>query len=593
MVSKLSLKLPLALLLSLLLFACSEPPPPTEVTPTAPLPAAEAAASRQAMVTTANPHATRAGIEMLEAGGNAVDAAIAAHLVLSLVEPQSSGIGGGGFMLIHHAATGETRVVDGRETAPAGARTDMFLDANGAPLPFRDRVQSGHSIGVPGAIALYHMAHQRYGFLPWARLFEPAIELAEQGFEVSPRLNMLLGQMSNFTSIAENPDTAAYFFPTGEPLPVGYVRTNPDYAATLRAVAERGPEAFYTGAIAATIVARAQEAPLAGALALEDLAQYRAVLRDPVCGPYRSYRVCTVPPPSSGVAVLAMLGLIERFSPDGATNTAEGWSAFIDAMLLGYADRDHYVADADVVEVPTAALFDPVYLDERAAARPAPGTAPAPGDPGAVLDGIPMIDRWGRDDTGAVTGTSHLSVIDGDGNAVSFTASVEFAFGSQRMAGGFILNNQLTDFSALPDINGRPVANAVAPGKRPRSSMTPTLIFDADGSLFMVTGSPGGNSILAYTVKSILGVIDFGLSAGEAIALPNVVARGLPVRAEKDLISEELLEALSAAGYGMDTSRGENSGLHPIVVRPGGLEGAADPRREGVATLVELPAEPR
>jgi gamma-glutamyltranspeptidase/glutathione hydrolase len=587
-VLKLVLRLSLVLL-SLALLACSEPPPPAAVTPTAAPLATASGPPRQALISSANPHATRAGVEILEAGGNAVDAAIAAHLVLSLVEPQSSGIGGGGFMLIHHAATGDIRVVDGRETAPAGARPDMFLDADGVPLPFQDRVQSGHSIGVPGAIALYHLAHQRYGALPWARLFDSAIALAEQGFEVSPRLNMQLGQISSFTRIAENADTAAYFFPDGEPLAVGRIRTNPEYAATLRGVAERGPDAFYTGPVAAAIVARAQEAPHGGTIDLEDLAQYRAVLRDPVCGAYRSFRVCTVPPPSSGVAVLAMLGLIERFTPDGAPDTAAGWGAFIDAMLLGYADRDHYVADADVVEVPTAALFDPVYLDERATARPAPGSAAAAGDPGAVLDGMPIIDRWGRDDAGAATGTTHLSVIDGDGNAVSFTASVEFAFGAQRLAGGFILNNQLTDFSAVPDINGRPVANAVAPGKRPRSSMTPTMVFDADGDLFMVTGSPGGNSILAYTVKSILGVVDFGLSAADAIALPNVVARGLPVRAEQNLIGDELLKGLTAAGYTLDTSRGENSGLHPIVVRPDGLEGAADPRREGVATLLTLP----
>jgi gamma-glutamyltranspeptidase / glutathione hydrolase len=546
------------------------------------------AAAREAMVTTANPYATEAGAAVLEAGGNAVDAAIAAHLVLGLVEPQSSGIGGGGFMLIHHAASGETKVVDGRETAPAGARPGMFLDDSGAPLSHRDRVQSGHSVGVPGAIALYHAAHQRYGALPWPQLFGPAIELAERGFEVSQRLNLLLTQMAAYTNIDENPDTAAYFFPDGQPLPVGFVRTNPDYAATLRAVAENGPEAFYAGAIAEAIVARAQQEPRPGALATSDFADYRAVLREPVCGPFRGFRVCSVPPPSSGVAVLEILGLVEQFAPDGTSDDAAGWAAFIDAMLLAYADRDHYVADGDCVDVPTADLADPRYWQARAGARPPPGARARPGDPGAVLHGTPIIDRWGRDGTAEVAGTSHLSVVDGAGNAVSFTASVEFAFGSQRMAAGFILNNELTDFASMPSIDGQPVANAVAPGKRPRSSMTPTLVFDADGELFMVTGSPGGNSIPAYTTKSILGVIDFGLDAAAAVALPNVVARGLPARIEQDRAPARLVEALRAYGYAVDATQGENSGLHPIVVRRDGLEGAADPRREGVATRVVL-----
>jgi gamma-glutamyltranspeptidase / glutathione hydrolase len=579
---------PLAVLLLLIWLpaGCGTPTPTAGAAVDEPAAANGAAQAREAMVTTANPYATEAGVAMLEAGGNAIDAAIAAHLVLGLVEPQSSGIGGGGFMLIHHKGRGETRVVDGRETAPAGARSDMFLDEEGAPLSHREAVQSGHSVGVPGAIALYHAAHQRYGQLPWAQLFEPAIRLAEAGFEVSPRLNMLLAQISRYTAIDENPDTAAYFFPGGEPLPVGFVRDNPEYAATLRAVAEHGPAAFYVGPIAEAIVARAQQAPRPGTLTTDDLAAYEAVLRDPVCGPFRGHRVCSVPPPSSGVAVLEILGLVERFAPEGIDDDAAGWSAFIDAMLLAYADRDHYVADGDFVEVPTAELADPRYWQARAAGRPAPGNAAGPGDPGEVVHGTPFIDRWGRDGTAEVAGTSHLSVLDADGNAVSYTASVEFAFGSQRMAAGFILNNELTDFAYVPTVNGRPVANAVEPGKRPRSSMTPTLVFDADGEVFMVTGSPGGNSIPAYTTKTILGVIDLGLSAEAAVALPNVVARGLPVRIEQDRAAPELVDALEAKGYVVDASAGENSGLHPIVVRPDGLDGAADPRREGVASRV-------
>jgi gamma-glutamyltranspeptidase/glutathione hydrolase len=576
----------LILLLCPLVFGCGNVPYADDTT-------SGAEGAREAMVTTANPYATEAGIAMLEAGGTAVDAAIAAHLVLGLVEPQSSGIGGGGFMLVYDAATRSTRVVDGRETAPAAARPDMFLDAAGTPLPFFDRIQSGHAVGVPGAIALYRLAHDRYGKIPWPRLFEPAIRLAEEGFQVSPRLNALLAQIATMTDLETHPDTAAYFYPDGKPLPVGFVRTNADYAATLRAVAERGPEAFYTGPVAAAIVERARQAPRPGTITTEDLAGYQAVLRDAVCAPYRTYRVCSVPPPSSGVALLGTLGLVERFAPAGATNDAEGWGAFIDAMQLAYADRDHYVADGDFVDVPVAGLVDPRYWEARAAARPEPGRAAGPGDPGAVLDGTPIIDRWGRDATAEVAGTSHLSIVDGDGNAVAFTASVEFAFGSQRMAAGFVLNNELTDFSSVPTINGRPVANAVEPGKRPRSSMTPALVFDSAGRLFMATGSPGGNSIVAYTAKSIIGVIDFGLSAADAVALPNAVAKGVPVRMEQDRTPPTLLEGLGNAGYVIDASQGENSGLHTIVVRADGLDGAADPRREGVTVRIELPAAVR
>jgi gamma-glutamyltranspeptidase/glutathione hydrolase len=555
-------------------------------------PATQVAAGppRTGMVNTANPHATEAGVEILRAGGNAVDAAIAAHLVLGLVEPQSSGLGGGGFMLVHDVETGENKVVDGRETAPAGSRPDMFLDPAGKELAHKDRVQSGHAVGVPGVVALYRVAHERWGGLPWARLFEPAIVLADKGFEVSPRLNALLTQIAMYTDLEEHADTGAYFYPGGKPLPVGYLRTNPAYAATLRAIAERGPEAFYTGATAQAIVDRSHEEPRPGALAMSDLAGYRAVVRDAVCGPYRGYRVCSAPPPASGVAVLEVLGLVERLAPAGAANDAAGWGTFIDAMELAYADRDHYVADADFVDVPTAGLADPHYWEARAAERVAPGAQAAPGDPGAVLDGKPIVDRWAVDGTAEVPGTSHLSIVDGDGNAVAFTASVEFAFGSQRMAAGFILNNELTDFSSLPARDGRAIANAVAPGKRPRSSMSPTLVFDSGGKLFMATGSPGGNSIIAYNAKSILGVIDFGLSVADALALPNVVARGTPVRIEKDRAAPGLMEALGAAGYAIAASQGENSGVHAIVVRDRQLEGAADPRREGVATGIDLRA---
>lgn len=570
----------LALLCFALLAACSgEEPPPTP--PAGPI-------VREGMVNTANPHATAAGVAMLEAGGSAVDAAIAAHAVLGLVEPQSSGIGGGGFMLIHDAERGEREVIDGRETAPMAAFPEMFMADDGTALSHSERVQSGHAIGVPGAIALYWTAHERHGVLPWADLFVPAIELASSGFEVSPRMHASLRRIAGYTNIEDNPDTGAYFYPNGEALPVGHLLVNQAYADTLRGVASEGPKAFYEGPVAEAIVARATQPPRASTLTLEDIAAYEARVRTPVCGRYRAYEVCGAPPPSSGVAVIEILGLLERLAPDGVRNDAKGWGQFIQAQLLAYADRDHYVGDGDFVDVPLGDLLAQEYLDARAAGAFDPGVAPTAGDPGAVLRGEPIIDRWGRDSTEEVAGTTHLSVIDPSGNAVSFTASVEFVFGSQRMAAGFILNNELTDFASIPTLGGKAVANAVQPGKRPRSSMTPTLVFDEDGDLVMATGSPGGNSIIAYTSKSIVGVMEFGLSVADAVGLPNVVARGHPVRVESVRAPEGFIDALRELGFPIAESAGENSGLHPILLRSGTLEGAADPRREGVATRVEV-----
>ena len=575
----------LALLPLLLIVGCTqeaaEPEPAV-----APEPVAAPTRPAEGMVNTANPHATAAGVRMLEQGGSAVDAAIAAHAVLGLVEPQSSGLGGGGFMLVHDAGTGVREVIDGRETAPAGAFPEMFMADDGTALSHAERVQSGHAVGVPGAVALYALAHERHGNLPWAELFAPAIELAENGFEVSPRMHGSLVRIAGYTDIEDNPDTGAYFYPGGEPLPAGHLLRNPAYAETLRGVAEYGSVAFYEGPVAEAIAARVAQPPRAGTLTVEDIAAYEAKVREPVCGRYRTWEVCSAPPPSSGVAVIEILGLLERLAPEGVGDDAEGWGQLIRAQLLAYADRDHYVGDGDFVDVPIADLLASDYLDVRATELFDPGLPPTAGDPGAVLRGEPIIDRWGRDNTEEVAGTTHLSVIDADGNAVSFTASVEFIFGSQRMAAGFVLNNELTDFASIPTLGGKPVANAVEPGKRPRSSMTPTLIFDADGELVMATGSPGGNSIIAYTAKSIVGVMEFGMSVADAVALPNVVARGHPVRVESARAPEGFVDALRDLGFPIAESAGENSGLHPILVRPDGLEGAADPRREGVATRV-------
>lgn len=577
-------------LLLLLLMACDTEAPDEPVAGIPVVPEASdsdaegdetVSAQPEGMIAAANPYAVAAGETILAQGGSAVDAAIAAHAVLGLVEPQSSGLGGGGFMLVYHRVDDSLTAFDGRETAPAAASDTMFLDDDGTALPFFERVQSGHAIGVPGTIALYHAAYERYGNLPWADLFDPAIELAEQGFEVSPRLQGLLERVRAVTDIDTNTDTAAYFFPNDEPLQAGERRTNPDYAATLRSVAVDGPAAFYEGEIAEAMVARAAEPPRGSTLTLADLASYQVVVRDPVCGPYRKHRVCSMPPPSSGSALVQMLGLIERLAPAGVTHDADGWAPVIDAMRLGYADRDHYIADADFVDVPVMALLDPEYLDHRAREVAAPAVAAEPGDPGIILGESSLRDRWSWVPAEVTDSTTHLSVIDADGNAVSFTASVEFAFGAQRMVAGFLLNNQLTDFSAVPAIDGQPVANAVAPGKRPRSSMTPTVVFDEADNLALLTGSPGGNSIIAYTLKSIIGVVDLGLSPDQAIALPNLIARGVPIQIEQERAERSLIAGLRAHGYPVEERGGENSGLHMIQITPEGLVGAADPRREG------------
>ncbi len=539
--------------------------------------------AQDAMVAAANPYAVEAGLEILRRGGNAIDAAIASHAVLGLVEPQSSGLGGGGFMLVYSAANGTTKALDGRETAPASARPDMFLDEDGKELGFIDRVQSGHSIGVPGTVALYQSAHERYGALPWAELFEPAIRLAEDGFTVSQRLHESLVRISGFTRIDENPSTADYFFPDGEVLQPGAVRDNPAYAETLRLIAKQGVAGFYQGTVAERIIAGAAESPRPATLTQTDFDDYQVVVREPVCGPYRNYRVCSMPPPSSGSAVVQTLGILEVLAPDGLNDDTDGWAALIDAMRLAYADRDHYVADADFVPVPIDALLNRDYIKHRAGQRAEPGSAAEPGDPGAFLGEDPMLPMWAADGAMVPHGTTHLSIVDGDGNAVSFTASVEFAFGSQRMASGFILNNELTDFAATPEIDGRPVANAVEPGKRPRSSMTPTLVFDADDQFYMATGSPGGNSIIAYTLKSLVGVLDFGLDAQSAIELPNIIARGQSVQLESERAASELIDSLRERGYPIEARGGENSGLHTIIRTPAGLDGGADPRREGQA----------
>lgn len=553
------------------------------------------ATARTYMVSAANPLAVEAGRRVLQDGGSAVDAAIAVQLVLNLVEPQSSGIGGGAFLLHWDAEAKKLTTYDGRETAPAAARPDRFL-RDGRPIAFDNAVHSGLSIGVPGLVRLLETAHQRHGKLPWQRLFDPAIELAENGFPVSPRLNLLLTWMG-----PDNFDPAArrlFFDEHGSARPVDFNLKNPAFADTLRQIAEVGSRASYTGPIAEAIVAAVAGAPnAAGDITLADLESYSIEERPPVCINYRRHRVCGMGPPSSGgIAVAQTLKLLEPLDlgrgPEAALNPA-AMHLIAEAEKLAFADRDHYLADPAFVEVP-ATLLDPGYMDQRrtlidpeaAMPKPAPGLPPGT-----------QRQAFGADGTLESVGTSHISIVDSAGNAVSMTTTIESAFGSRVLAAGFLLNNELTDFSFRPqDKEGRAIANAVAPGKRPRSSMAPTLVFDENGQLEAVLGSPGGSRIILYVVKALIALIDWELDPQAAAALVNFGSRGGPFEIEYDpatnwealvrpwLSTPSLWQAIRMRPFGHSIAPDLlTSGLHIIVVRRDGLEGGADPRREGIA----------
>ena len=575
-------------------FAACTAPQATTPQASAPVASGEWRLSGRAMISAADQRAVEAGLDAMRAGGSAVDAAIAAHAVLGLVEPQSSGIGGGGYMVVYDRKSNTTTVFDGRETAPAAATADYFT-VNGQNLGFVQAILSGKSVGTPGAIALYKAAHDKYGKRPWGANFDAAIKLADEGFIVSPRLAGSLGPRFQSGPLGTSPEAAAYFFPNGKALAVGDRRTNAGYAATLRAVAKDGPSAFYTGKIAADIVAAVQTGDIKGDLSLKDLADYRALEKPALCGRFDVYRICSAPPSSSGgVAMNQIMSLYQAIvSKSDDFDDSTLLRDFVLAQQLGYADRDHYVADAAQVTVPVEDLLNPAYIKARAESGFDPGEAPMPGDPGAVLHGKPIVDMWGRDTNAAQAGTTHLSFVDFEGNAVSFTATIEGPFGSQRFTNGFLLNNELTDFTRPGALNGKPVANAPGPGKRPRSSMSPTIVFDEAGDLFMVTGSPGGNSIVGYVSKTLVAVLDWGKTAQEASALPNVVARGQTVRIETsdakagpNAIGKQWAEMLKAEGFKVQEVSGEVSGLNLIVARKDHLEGGADPRREGVAVEI-------
>ncbi len=541
------------------------------------------ATAKSYMISAANPLAVEAGLAVLREGGSAADAAVAVQLVLNLVEPQSSGLGGGAFTLHWDAATKALKAYDGRETAPAAATPDRFL-VDGQPRPFDDAVFGGLSVGVPGALRLLETLHQRHGRLPWPRLFAPAIKLAAEGFQVSARLHLLLRWHG---AAAFAPQARRYFFDeTGSARPEGYVLRNPEFAATLRAIADRGADAFYAGPVGEAVVKAAREAPNhAGDITPADLAGYRVKERDPLCVPYRGYRVCGMGPPSSGgVAVAQVLKLIEPFDVGTTPRAAMNGRALhlvAEAEKLAFADRNHFIADPDFVPAP-GGLLEAAYLDARRALID-PRTAMERASPGTPPQAA--LRTLGTDETIEAAGTSHFSIVDGDGSALAITTTIEAAFGSRLWAAGFLLNNQLTDFSfRAADRTGRPIANAVAPGKRPRSSMAPTIVFDDKDRPWAVLGSPGGSRIILYVAKALVALIDWKVDAQQATALMNFGSRGGPFEIEVDHTSA-IWHALKMKPYGHRVSADLlTSGTHVIVRRPDGtLEGGADPRREGVA----------
>ena len=544
-------------------------------------------------VAAANPLATQAGLDMLKAGGSAVDAAVAVQMVLGLVEPQSSGLGGGAFLL--HSAGGKLQAFDGRETAPAAATEDMLLNSAGQPLAFEEAVVGGRSVGTPGVLHMLAQAHQQHGKLPWAQLFAPAIGLARNGFEVSPRLHALLKADRH---LRQDPTALAYFYQAnGEPHPVGYRLRNPELAAVLQAIASKGVDAFYRGDVAQAMVRKVQQHPSnPGRLSEQDLASYTTKQREALCFDHiaqaQVYRVCGFPPPSSGtLAIGQILGLLHR-TPASLTPLSNGvpdprWlHLYAEASRLAFVDRAQYVGDPDFVSAPGgdwANLIKPAYLSQRAKLI----------GPGRMLQVTPGVPVRGERTSYAPQaeqpeyGTSHISIVDGQGNALAMTTTIEDAFGARQMVKGFLLNNELTDFSFNPrDAQGRPVANRVQAGKRPRSSMSPTLVFDkATGQLVMSVGSPGGAMIIHFTAKTLYGVLNWGLSPQQAIDLPNFGSVGGPVVLEDKRFAPATAAALRARGNEV-REQALTSGLQAIVRKTDKGQdvwvSGADPRREGV-----------
>jgi len=551
----------------------------TTVPATADQPARPAVQAAHEMVVAANPLAAQAGLDVLHQGGNAADAAIAVQMVLTLVEPQSSGIGGGGFLVFFDGKSRSLTGYDGRETAPASATAGMFLHADGSPMGYDEAVVGGLSVGVPGVVRMLQRLHREHGHLPWAQLFEPAIKLAQDGFAVSPRLHEELADDDHLKQV---PAAAAYFLQAdGTALPAGTLLHNPALAETLRLIANDGADALYHGRLADDIAAAVTTAPLHPTpMTVADLAGYEAKTRDPVCAPYRQWRVCSMAPPSSGgIAVLQILRLLERFDLKAmAPESLQAVHLIAEAGRLAFADRDRYVADPDKIAVPTGQLLGESYLQERSQliqpdrdlGKATAGTLKQQSGWAAPLPQFEPVS------------TSQVSIVDGEGNAVSFTTTVEGPFGSRLFVDGFLLNNQLTDFSFKPDRDGQPVANRVEAGKRPRSSMAPTMVFDRDGKLVLVLGSPGGASIIPFVAKTLIASLDWGFNPQAAADLPNFGNRNGATELEKGTPLEALVPQLQAMGHEVKVTE-MTSGVAVIAITPQGLLGGADSRREGVA----------
>lgn len=531
------------------------------------------------MVAAANPYAAEAGREILAQGGSAIDAAVAVQSMLTLVEPQSSGIGGGAFILYWDAEEKRLYSLDARETAPMTADAELFLDESGEPVSWIDAVVGGRSVGVPGLVQGLEDAHQRWGELEWNELFSASIEQAEQGFVVSPRLARLVELEIN-PGVRRLPVARDYFFPDGEPLQAGDTKYNPELAASLRVIAEQGAQGFYQGELAESIVAAVSNAAVEpGQLSVQDMASYSTQWREPVCSEYRQRDVCSMGPPSSGgVTLLQTLNMLEGFDfSQYQVSDAEPWHLFTQASRLAFADRDHYLADPDFTNVPVAAMLDPAYLRQRA-------TLIGEQDMGHAEPGAPesFTQAYSAGISYEQPSTSHISIIDAEGNALSMTSSIEMGFGSAVMVGGFLLNNQLTDFARQPEKGQGLVANRVEPGKRPRSSMTPVITFNPQGEVEHVLGSPGGPRIINYVGKTLIGLIDFELDMQSAIELPNVTNLNGGTAIELEVVPGSWQDEFESRGHTLDI-RDLNSGVHGITRGQGYLLGGADPRREGVA----------
>lgn len=543
--------------------------------------AAPAPIAARHMIVAAEPDAAAAGLEMLRQGGSAVDAAIAAQMVLTLEEPQSSGIGGGAYVVV--SDNGKVNAYDGRETAPASAGPNMFLDANGNPRPFNDARPGGLSVGVPGDVRVLAMAHAAHGKLPWAKLFDPAIRLAGQGYRVPARLAQQLAQGG--TQLAAMPGLRALFYhPDGTPVKAGEVWRNPALAESFRMIAAMGPDAFYTGPIAGEIADAVTHAPKnAVVMTREDIAGYQAKDRVPLCGPYRGYRVCSLPPSTSGgTTVLQILGMLQHFpSAQLQQETLSEAHLFAEASRLAYADRVQWLGDTDFVSVPLAGLLDPGYLAARAE------LINPMHDMGRAMAGTPPVKkaelpRWSPMPAQIESGTSEIAAVDDNGQALSMTTSVEAGFGAEIQAGGFLLNNQLTDFSFQPVVNGNPVANAPAAGKRPLSAMSPAIVFGPDGKFFAALGSPGGRQIIDYVAQTIIALIDGQMPMQPATGVPREVNMNGPTLIEANTALAKLAPELTAMGHEVRAVHFD-SGVNGIRRVAGGYEGGADPRREGVA----------